>query len=509
MKNLKELQTKAKQELAKRELARRKLLPFIEYNFEQYRANWHHKLLIEKLEQVERGEIKRLIVEMPPRHGKSEIVSVQFPSWYIGKNPDKSIITSCYASELATDFGGQTRNLINTKEYKYIFKDIKLAEDSQAKNNWGISGHRGRYVATGVGGAITGKGADVLLIDDPFKNREDADSPVIREKVWKWYTSTARTRLSPEGAIVIVHTRWHDEDLIGKILQSENADKWERLSLPAIAIKDETFRKIGEPLWESQYNLDNLMETKQDIGPYDWSALYQQDPIASSSNIFRLQDFRYHLSSDFERADGILKKEDLRCIIAVDPAFSTSKTSDDAVVMAWGKHKISGNYYLLDGYADTSAPSHTFQAILSMYDRVTADGYKVDFISIESVSISKDQTKFVTDFKSFLKERNRYLTVNEWKPEGKKEERIKFVLEPKASLNAISLRKDMADTSFVRKFENQIVDFPHGKHDDVIDCAAQAVDVLDKKGQLPESASKKTPMYFNRQTGRLEPVKSK
>jgi phage terminase large subunit-like protein len=300
-------------------------------------------------------------------------------------------------------------------------------------------------------------------------------------------------------------TRWNKNDLAGYLLEQakQGGEKWEVLTIPAI---DEQGNEI---IWPGKWDKGYIQQEKENISSKDWAALYQQDPIASSSNIFRLQDFRYHLSSDFERADGILKKEDLRCIIAVDPAFSTSKTSDDAVVMAWGKHKISGNYYLLDGYADTSAPSHTFQAILSMYDRVTADGYKMDFISIESVSISKDQTKFVTDFKSFLKERNRYLTVNEWKPEGKKEERIKFVLEPKASLNAISLRKDMADASFVRKFENQIVDFPHGKHDDVIDCAAQAVDVLDKKGQLPDSASKKIPMYFNRQTGRLEPVKSK
>jgi len=454
MKNLKELQTKAKQELAKRELARRKLLPFIEYNFEQYRANWHHKLLIEKLEQVERGEIKRLIVEMPPRHGKSEIVSVQFPSWYIGKNPDKSIITSCYASELATDFGGQTRNLINTKEYKYIFKDIKLAEDSQAKNNWGISGHRGRYVATGVGGAITGKGADVLLIDDPFKNREDADSPVIREKVWKWYTSTARTRLSPEGAIVIVHTRWHDEDLIGKILQSENADKWERLSLPAIAIKDEPFRKIGEPLWESQYNLDNLMETKQDIGPYDWSALYQQDPVDIDSQEFKREWFKYRTLEE-------IGKINTRKFVTIDTALSKGAKSDST--------GVTRNY--VDKENNWNIRSNRYRInskeLVDLIFLLHEEGFE---------KIGIEEGAYISAIEPFLKEemqkRNKFPQVVTLKHGGiMKETRIRGLIPRYSSGSIFHIDKDCID------LEEEALRFPKATHDDCIDSLAYQLQI--------------------------------
>lgn len=312
---------RARAELAKRELASRSLLPFIKYNFDGYKDSWHHRLLIEKLEAVERGDIKRLIVEMPPRHGKSEIVSVQFPSWFIGKNPDKSIITASYASELAIDFGGQTRNLINTPEFKNVFNEIKLAQDSQAKNNWRIEGHRGRYVATGVGGAITGKGADVLVIDDPIKNREEADSEVIREKVWKWYTSTARTRLAPNGSIVIVHTRWHDDDLIGRILASENAGLWEVINFPAIAIEDEPNRKKGEPLWPEQYTLEALEEIKSDIGLYEWSSLYQQSPVSEENQEFRKDWFKYRTHED-------VSKMLTRKFATIDTAISKTSSAD-------------------------------------------------------------------------------------------------------------------------------------------------------------------------------------
>jgi hypothetical protein len=456
MKNLNELQTKAKKELAIRELSRRKLLPFIEYNFVDYRANWHHKLLIEKLEAVERGEIKRLIVEMPPRHGKSEIVSVQFPAWFIGKNPDKAIITSCYASELATDFGGQTRNLINTREYQYIFDDIKLAEDSQAKNNWGISGHRGRYVATGVGGAITGKGADVLIIDDPFKNREDADSPVIREKVWKWYTSTARTRLSPNGAIVIVHTRWHDEDLIGKILQSENADNWERLRLPAIATEDEEFRLKGEPLWANQYTLENLMETKQDIGPYDWSALYQQDPVDTESQEFKREWFKYKTLDE-------VGKVNTRKFITIDTALSKGAKSDST--------GVTRNY--VDRENNWNIRSNRYRInskeLVDMIFLLHEEGFE---------KIGIEEGAYISAVEPFLKEemqkRNKFPYVVTLKHGGiMKETRIRGLIPRYSSGSIFHIDKDCVD------LEEELLRFPKATHDDCADSLAYQLQIAE------------------------------
>jgi hypothetical protein len=512
-------QEEARKELALRELARRKLDFFTTYTKPDYEMTATqggvgvHRLIIEKLEAVERGEINRLIISCPPGLGKSELVSKRFPTWAIGRNPKRNVLLASYSAELANGFGRQSRGILDTQEFKNVFPDCKLSQDKREGGNWETEQGGGMYTS-GLGGSITGKRADILIGDDLVKGRKNAESLAYQKEAVEWYTTTFFTRKRNQNTpIIIMMTRWGLYDIAGYLIENEKngGDHWDILTIPAINEKGEHIIWPGK--WDFEYvDKDGVFhkafmdKEKANLSNRDWAAVYQQDPIASSTCIFRLEDFRYFLSSDFEKADGILKKDDLRCIIAVDPAFSTSKTSDDAVVECWGKHKLTGNYYLLDGYADTSAPSHTFQAILSMYDRVTMDGYKVDFISVESVSLSRDQTKFVQDFKTFLKEKGRYITVNEWKPEGKKEERIKFILEPKASLNALHLRKDMPDASFVRKFETQIVDFPHGKHDDVIDCAAQAIHVFESRGSNPVKPDAPKP-FFNRITGQVTTAK--
>ena len=189
---------------------------FIEYDG---RGAWqpakHLDLLCEKLEAVERGELLRLMVFMPPRHGKSEVVSKKFPAWYLGRNPDKEIIISSYSADLAYDFSRIARNTF--REWGPKLWGLNLADDSSAVGRWGIQGHRGGLVAAGVGGPITGRGAHVAIIDDPFKNYEEAASETIRQKVLNWYKSTLRTRLAPGGAIVLVMTRWHEKDLAGEL----------------------------------------------------------------------------------------------------------------------------------------------------------------------------------------------------------------------------------------------------------------------------------------------------
>lgn len=193
----------------------------------------------------------------------------------------------------------------------------------------------------------------------------------------------------------------------------------------------------------------------------DWAALYQQDPIASSSNIFKLSDLRRYLMSDFEKADGILKKSDLRCVMYVDPATSTRKDSDDAAVFIMAKHRITGCYYQIDSYADTSAPSKTYAAMLAMFDKAEMDGFKIPCIDVEDARLNKDQTEFIEGFRRYLRERGRYITVNALPSKGKKEDRIKFILEPRLSINSVFLRSDMPDASINRKIESQMLDFPN------------------------------------------------
>lgn len=483
-----------KRELALRELSNRKLDFFTKYTNTDYQmiatqnGRGIHQQIIDKLEAVERGEIKRLMIFCPPRTGKSELVSIRFPMWCLGRNQKRRLVISSYGADLASDFGRKGKQVVQDREYMNIFPEFALSKDKKEWGNWETSKWGGVYTV-GVGGALTGKGFDIGIIDDPVKDRMEAESPTIQQRVIDWYTSTFYTRrMTQDSAIIVMMTRWNVNDLAGYLLkeQQNGWDKWEILNIPAI---DED----GHPIiWDGKWDENYFDEIRSNVSKKDFAALYQQDPIASSSNIFSLSNIRYFLTSDFERADGILKKDDLKIGIFVDPAFSSSGSSDDAVVMAVWKHRITGNYYKLDWYADTSAPSRTFIAILSMYDRLEMDWYKPWFVSIESVSLSKDQAKFIEDFKVFLKEKDRYMVIHTFEPKwmGKKEDRIKFILEPKTSLNAIYLRKDMPDKSFVRRLEEQLVDFPNGKHDDIIDCLAQAIYVLDTRWEPKQEERK-------------------
>jgi len=255
------------QEKRARLAATETLAAFTEYTFPQYRTAEHHRLICEKLEAVERGEIDRLMIFMPPRHGKSELASKRFPAWYLGRNPDKQVITASYNSDLAGDFGRQVRNIVREQRFRNVFPSVTLAEDSQAANRWNTSAG-GSYVAAGVGTAVTGRGAHLLLIDDPVKDREEAESETRRETVYNWYSSTAYTRLMPGGAVILIQTRWHEDDLAGRLLEAEakGGDKWDKLILPAILSN-------GQALWPEWYPIDALNRTKAAIGPRDWSAL--------------------------------------------------------------------------------------------------------------------------------------------------------------------------------------------------------------------------------------------
>jgi predicted phage terminase large subunit-like protein len=260
--------------------------------FPAYQPAPHHRLLAEKLEAVERGDIDRLMVFMPPRGGKSELVSVRFPAWYLGRHPDNRVIGTSYAARLAERFSGQARNQLEDPRWPFA---VTLADDTASKAAWDIAGHRGGYIAAGVGGPITGSGAHVLIIDDPVKNQEEADSPAYRESVWDWYTSTAYTRLEPGGAVILVMTRWHEDDLAGHLLNEakEGGDQWEVVRLPARAEDDDALgRQPGEALWPERFPVERLERIRAAIGARAWNALYQQRPTSEEGALFKRQWFQ-------------------------------------------------------------------------------------------------------------------------------------------------------------------------------------------------------------------------
>lgn len=299
-------------ELLRRRGARKSLLEFTKYTLPDFQPGAHHEKICDALERVERGECKRLMIFAPPRHTKSELASRRFPAWYLGRNPNKQIIATTYGHDFAADFGRDVRHIVQDETYSKLF-DMDLRQDSKSANRWHTD-KGGVYIATGVGGAITGRGADIALIDDPFKNRDEADSEVFRERVWKWYTSTFYTRLMPGGAIIIILTRWHEDDLAGRLIEDmeKGGDQWEIISLKAIENEDTDEEKA---LWPEWYPVDVLKQTKRVIGTRDWSALYQQDPKPMEGTFFKREWFnRYkegespqvnkYVSSDFAVADN-------------------------------------------------------------------------------------------------------------------------------------------------------------------------------------------------------------
>lgn len=253
----------------------------------------HLELLAQKLEAVERGEITRLVISLPARHGKSELAAVHFPVWYLGRHPDHEFMIIAYGDELATKHGRRTRNFLNALGPELW--GTRVASDSSAAGRWNIAGHEGGMVATGIGGTIMGKGAHCMVIDDPYKNWEESQSPTIRQKVKDEYQATLRTRLAPGGAIIIIHTRYHDDDLIGWLQSQEKTgegEHWEELRLPALAEENDPLgRSKGEPLWPERFSKRELESVIRVQGAIKAAAMYQQRPAKIGAGIFKREWF--------------------------------------------------------------------------------------------------------------------------------------------------------------------------------------------------------------------------
>jgi hypothetical protein len=275
---------------------------------QKYELEWFHEEIAQKLEfglrKLEQGKSVRIAIFMPPRNGKSDMGTQKFPSYVLGKHPDWPIMVSSYSDELATDFGMLTRNIMQTPQYGVMF-GTRLRTDAKAKGRW-ITEGGGSYTAVGVGGASTGRGFKVGIIDDPFKNREEADSPVIRASRYNWYRSTFYTRAEGASMIILILTRWHEDDLAGRIIKDakdakkrgEPYDEWDVIEYKAIATEDDEHRKEGEALWPNKFPLEQLNTIKGAIGSYEFSALYQQNPIDEENRKFKQSWFKYRSLED-------------------------------------------------------------------------------------------------------------------------------------------------------------------------------------------------------------------
>lgn len=280
--------------------ASQSLLAFTLYTNPDYEVNWHHRVVSEALDRVLSGKTRRLMIFEPPQNGKSEQVSRRFPAYALGRNPDLRIIACSYSDSLAQNMSRDVQQIMATREYQETFPETRLASskdiEKRTQGQFDVVGRRGYYIATGIQGSITGKTLDIGIVDDPIKNRAEAESEVFRDRVWEQYKTAFATRQFGENAaIIICLTRWHEDDLAGRLLKlaSENpdADQWEVLSFPAIAEETDAYRKKGAPLWESKYPLRELKKRRAGLGEYDWAAMYQQRPAPSGGGLFKEEWF--------------------------------------------------------------------------------------------------------------------------------------------------------------------------------------------------------------------------
>jgi predicted phage terminase large subunit-like protein len=259
-------------------------LAYPNYNFAP-----HLDILIQMLEMIERREITLGMIFMPPRHGKSLTATELFPAWYHGKHPDHKVMIGCHTQSLANRMGDKVRRNVNSREHQIVFPDCRMTKESRAKHEYALTAG-GEFYATGVGGGATGRGGDLLIIDDPIKNAEDARSPVIREKLHEWYESVWRTRRMPNAAELIINTRWHEHDLAGWLLDPEfqdQVDEWKVLCMPAMAEEDEGWRQEGDALWPEKFPREVLEKIKRGKNKWVWAALYQQRPSAIEGMLFK------------------------------------------------------------------------------------------------------------------------------------------------------------------------------------------------------------------------------
>jgi len=450
---------KAQKELAKRVLSRKRLLPFVERFNPDYSAGWVHKDICKRLEKFSQDVVDRksprLMLFMPPRHGKSTLASIAYPAWHLGRNPKHEFISCSYSGSLAMSFSRKVRHLLREPLYKNVFTDAKLDPSSQSVEAW-LTTKGGGYVAAGVGGGITGKGAHVLVIDDPVKNREDAESDYNRDNVWDWYTSTAYTRLAPGGGILVILTRWHDDDLAGRLLRgaADGGDEWEVVKYPAIAEADEEYRKMGDALHEDRYNLESLEKIQRAVGPRDWSALYQQNPVSDEGDYFTRDMIRYYDPADIDFSR-------MKFYCAWDLAIGQRDRNDYSVGLVVGVDEYD-NLYVVDCVRGKFDGFEIVERILDLYEQ-----WRPSIIGIEKGHIEMALGPFL---EKRVRERKLYEAYfKDLKPGRRDKEARARAIQGRMQQGMVRIPKDEVWTG---PLVAELLRFPNGVHDDQVDALA-------------------------------------
>lgn len=402
---------------------------------------------------------------MPPRHGKSELISRYFPAWYLGTYPERRIILVSYEADFAASWGRKAKELL--EEFGEELFGIKLNRLSNSAYRWDIAETGGGLNATGVGGAITGKGANVLIIDDPVKNDEQANSKTYRNKTYDWFRATAYTRLEPNGAIIIIMTRWHFDDLVGRLLNDSNSDdNWEVLSFPAIAEKNDFLGRVeGEALWETRYPINKLLDIKNQIGSYWFSTLYQQQPIATEYQIFKIEWWKEYQ----ELPKGYF------LIQSWDTAFKEKQQNDYSVCTTW--LLSDKGYFLVDYWRGKVLFPDLQRQVILQYNK-----HRPNVVLIEDAASGQSLIQVL--------QRDTNIPIKAVKAVKDKVTRA-HLITPLLESGKVYLPNN---ARFNADIINECSEFPLGSHDDIVDSIVQALDYLRKR----DSGNKLTISYVTK-----------
>jgi predicted phage terminase large subunit-like protein len=463
------------EKLKQKELCQEKFIKFVERVWPTFISGRHHKIMASAFERVAAGELKRLIINMPPRHTKSEFASYLLPSWFLGKFPSKKVIQTSHTAELAVGFGRKVRNLVDSEVYNGIFPELSLQADSKAAGRWNTS-KGGDYFAIGVGGAVTGKGADLLIIDDPHSEQEAAlaaVNPDVYDKVYEWYTSGPRQRLQPGGAIVVVMTRWAQRDLTGQVLKNaalRGETDWEVIEFPAIM-------PSGKPLWPEFWSIEELEALHEELPNSKWQAQYQQNPVGNESAIVKRDWWKIWESEKPPKCEYILQ--------TWDTAFEKHQRADYSAGTTWGvfyneEDNDTPNIILLNTYKKRVEFPDLKKDVLAEYREWEPDGLLIEK--------KASGAPLIYDLRAMG------IPVQEYTP-SRGQDKI-------ARLNSVSDiiasgKVWVPQTRWAEELMDEVAAFPSGEHDDLVDATTLALMRFRQGGflRLP-SDEKEEQRYF-------------
>ena len=437
-----------------REKAQSSFMAYVKMMWPGFVHGRHHAVMAKKFEAIANGTLKRLIINMAPRHTKSEFASYLLPSWFLGKYPGKKIIQSSNTSDLAVNFGRKVRNLVGSEQYSTVFPNVSLRQDSKSAGRWATN-QNGEYFAIGVGGTVTGKGADLLIIDDPHSEQEAAmasGNADVFDKTYEWYTSGPRQRLQPGGAIIVVMTRWGDRDLTGRIIKDSvmrgKGEEWEVVEFPAIM-------PSGSPLWPEFWSLEELEALKEELPPVKWNAQYQQSPTGEEGALVKRDWWQVWQKENPPACEFVIQ--------SWDTAFTKSERSDFSACTTWGVFHLNDdvndvNVILLDAFQKRMEFPELKEKAYAHYMDWQPDAFVVEAKAAGTPLI--------------FELRRMGLVVSEYTPSRGND---KFV-----RLNSVtdlfrSGKVWAPETRWAQEVIEQMASFPNGSHDDLVDSSTQAL----------------------------------